>query len=53
MFQRTPTQEGAPEEVTLVELVDVLSSEEKKAKDLLKKREYMQKYRLSKRGRRR
>ncbi len=50
LFQRTPTQERAPEEGTLIESVDVLSSEEKKARDLLKNREYMQKYKLSKKG---
>ena len=50
MFQRTPTQEEAPEEGSLIESVDVLSSEEKKARDLLKNREYMQKYRLSRKG---
>jgi hypothetical protein len=52
MFQDTPTKQGStPEEVTLVEAVDLhISSGEKKARDLLKNREYMKKYMQSKKG---
>jgi hypothetical protein len=52
LFQPTlSTQAETPEEGTLNDLVDVvLSSEEKKARDLLKTREYRQKYILSKKA---
>jgi hypothetical protein len=50
LFQHTPTQEATPSEVTLIESVDLLSSEERKAKELLRRRAYMKTYRKSKKG---
>jgi len=50
LFQHTPTQEATPSEVTLIESVNLLSSEERKAKELLRRRAYMKTYRKSKKG---